>query len=177
MPFWLNQNLKYFYSLTKPLFWRERKLKCFYGLTKKLFWLKRKLIAENYKNLFYRLTKKAILNNFYNQEISHHMHFLGYVLHHQSMIKKFCLFQRLLFYDSYFGFYSLNASNIYYSPKHLCIHSDILFQQHFIFTAFLCSVLSPNKNEYFFGFNPTNSLIAKPAVSSFILPTSDLFKS
>ena len=47
---------------------------------------------------------------------------------------------------------------------------DILLQQAF---AFLCLLLSTTEKEYTFGFNPTNSLIAAPTVSSLILPTTD----
>ena len=36
--------------------------------------------------------------------------------------------------------------------------------------SLVCSVLSSTKNEYIFGFDPTNSSIATPLVSSFILP-------
>ena len=42
---------------------------------------------------------------------------------------------------------------------------------------FLCSLLSSTKNEYVFSFNLTISLIATPAVLSFILPTTNLFQS
>ena len=41
---------------------------------------------------------------------------------------------------------------------------------------FLCSLFSI-KNEYISGFNPINSSIATPPVSSFIYPVTSLFES
>ena len=78
-----------------------------------------------------------------------HIHCLGYIFYHYTMLQKFCWFRRFLFYDFYFGFYSLNASNIYYSTKHLCIHYDLLLQQHsylnpLLFYAHYCHLLKTN---------------------------------
>ena len=47
----------------------------------------------------------------------------------------------------------------------------------FIHTLYFFILLSPPKNEYTFGFNLTNSSIATPPISSFNLPTTNLFKS
>ena len=42
--------------------------------------------------------------------------------------------------------------------------------------TFSCSLLSFTKYKYVFGFNLTKSSIAAPAVSSSILPTTNLFE-
>ena len=88
-----------------------------------------------------------------NQELIHHIHCLGYVFY-QS-----CQFYRFLLYKFYFGFYLFNPSNIFDSAKYLYL------------------LLSSKKNEYIFGFSPTNLAIAALSISCFILPTTNLFDS
>ena len=73
---------------------------------------------QNIKNCF-------LIINSNNQDLIHHIHCLGYVFYHQSKTKKFCWFPKFLFYDLYFEFYSLNAPNMSYSTKRLCIHYAI----------------------------------------------------
>ena len=58
------------------------------------------------------------------------IHCFGYIFHHQSKAKKSCWFNRFIFYDLYFGFYLLNASNIFYLTKHICVHPGLFLQQH-----------------------------------------------
>ena len=76
--------------------------------------------------------------NFNNQDLICHIHCLGYLFYHQSMIKRFCLFQKFLFSYLDFGFYSWNISNIYYSTKHLCIYygSYSFCYKNIFFTSF-----------------------------------------
>ena len=72
------------------------------------------------------------------------------------------------------------------NPIHQMSQTFLIQQNIFIFImthnilfmlfAFLCSLLSCTKYEYIFGFNPRNSSIATTAVSSFILPTTNLFE-
>ena len=82
-----------------------------------------------------------------------------------------------LFYSLYFKLYSLSVLCIYYSTKRLYIHCDVLLQHYFFPPfAFLCLLLSTNK-QYIFDFNPTNSSIATPPVSSFLFPLTYLFES
>ena len=145
----------------------------------------------NYKKNIYIFIvwKKAFLNSYEddcfkymihsdNQKLIHHIHCFGCNLYHQSMIKKFCWFQRLMYCDLCFGFYWLNASNISYLTKHICIHYDLLCNDILIHTLyFLCTLLSFTINEYIFCFNPTNSLMVMPTVSSFFLATINLLES
>ena len=125
------------------------------------------------KNLFLIVIKVTV---FLSLTI-HHIHYFECIFFHQSKSKKSCLFHKLLFYELYFKSYLSNATNIFYSRKHLCIRYDLLSQQHFYsqFFAFLSSLLSFTKYEYIFGFNPTNSSITTPVVSFFNLPTTNLF--
>ena len=86
------------------------------------------------------------------------------------MIKKFRCFHRFLLYDFHFGFYSSNASNIYYKTKHTCIHYGLFLQQIFYsspshFYAYYCLCV--------FGSNLLNSSTTTPCISSFILPTTN----
>ena len=104
--------------------WLDQKLKShFHSLTKKLFWI-------------VKITVYFIINSD-KQALIIHIHCFGYVFYHQNMIKKFCWFHRFLFCDLYFGFYRSNISNIYHSTKHLCVHYELLLQQHFIHTFFI----------------------------------------
>ena len=132
---------------------------------KKSFWLVSKI------TVFY-------ISNFGNQRLIHHIRCFGCKFYHQSMIKKFCWLHRFLLYDLYLGFYSSNFSNISYSRKHLCIHYDLLLQTCFYShpLLFYAHYYHLQKNKYIFGFSPINSLIATPAVSSFILATTIFFK-
>ena len=115
--------------------------------------------------------------NSYNQDPVHHIHCLGCIFYHQSMIKKFW-FRWFLFYDFYSEFCSLNASKIYDSAKHPFIHYDVLLQQHFHSHPFLFLLtLLYIKNECIFEFNPISSLIPTFPVSSFVLTTSNSFES
>ena len=72
--------------------------------------------------------------NFNNQDLICHIHCLGYVFYHQSMINRFCLFQKFLFSYLDFGFYSWNISNIYYSKN---IFAFIMAHIHFVIRTFL----------------------------------------
>ena len=113
-----------------------------------------------------------------NQELIHHIHCFGCIFYHQSKTKKSCCFHKFLFYDLYFESYSLDASNISDSTKHLYICYGLLLQQHFCLRPllFLYLLSSSTKYEYIFGFNPTNSSIGTPAVSSFILQHTNWFE-
>ena len=130
--------------------------------------------------LFWILIKITVffISNSNNQELIHHIHCLQYTFH-QSMVKKLFSFHRFLFYGFYFGFYSSNDSIVNDSAKHHCIHYGLLSQQYFHSypLLFLFSPPSYTKNEYIFGFNPTNSSIAIPLASPVILPTINLFES
>ena len=54
-----------------------------------------------------------------------------------------------------------------------------MLQQHFYshLLLFLRSRLSSTKKEYILGVNRTNSVLATPAVSSIVLPATNLFES
>ena len=81
---------------------------------------------------------------------------------------KICLFHKFLFYNLYFESYTLNASDICYSTKHLYIDYDLLSQQHFYSHPLVVYTRYCPDDEYIFDFNPTNSSIAAQAVSFFI---------
>ena len=109
----------------------------------------------------------------FNQELISHIHCSGYIFCQNKKMK----FYMSLFDGLYLEFYLLSILYSYYSTKHLYIHYDVLLQQHFATSfAFLCLLLSSTKNEYIFGFNLTNSLIATPVVSYFILSMTNLFE-
>ena len=59
--------------------------------------------------------------------------------------------------------------------KHPCICSDI-FQQKYFNTHFLFFYVHHFQNEYIFEYSLMNFSIAKPPVSSLILPTTNLFE-
>ena len=81
-------------------------------------------------------------------------------------------------YDFYSEFYSLSVLNIFYSTKHLYSFRLILAKT-FLFTPFpfLYSLESLTRIDYILGYNPINSSIAMPPISSFILPTINAFES
>ena len=96
---------------------------------------------------------------------------------------KFCWFYEFLFYDVYFEFSSLNASNSFYSTKKHHIYDDFLSELHlffFFFFAlfdFLFSLLSSTKNEHILDFNAKDSTIATLSASSLISTTTNWFES
>ena len=99
-----------------------------------------------------------------------HIYWFGYIFCHQSKTMKMFWFHIFLLCNLYFEFYWLSVVNIYHSTKYLYIHYNLLLQQHFYLRLLIfCSLLS-TKNEYILSFNSTNSLLAMPAISSFILP-------
>ena len=170
--------------LILEIYYIDRKLKIRKALltrAKAIFlWLDKKavLIRPKIKNKNIIVKQKScfLIINATNEELIHRIHCLENIFYQWIMIKKFWWFHKFLFYDSYFESYSLNVLKVSYLIKHICIHHRLLLQHHFhtwSFT-FLCSLHT--KSKYIFGFNPTNSLIAKPRVSSFISPTTNSFQ-
>ena len=82
-----------------------------------------KIISYLDKNTVLTRSKiKQVMTNSNNQDLIHHIHCSRYI---------FSSNHRFLFYEFYFGFYSLNSSNIHYSTKRPSIHYDLFLQQRF----------------------------------------------
>ena len=133
------------------------------SLTKKLLWLEKKL-----KTICF--TKKFFL-------IVTYIHCFECIFYHQIKTKKSFSFHRFLSYDRFLFESCLsnvqqNINKTYFSSLWLIVWKTFLVAPF----AVLCSLLSFTKYKYLFGFNPTNSSIATPAVSSFVLPTINLFE-
>ena len=70
-------------------------------------------------------------------------------------------------------------------PQHLLFNKYLLLTMAYsynniiIYTLYFLMLTTTNTriHEYTFGFNPTNSLIATPPVSIFILPKNNMFES
>ena len=79
----------------------------------------------------FKITVFIFIINSHNQGLIYHIHCLGYIFYHQSYknFVDFIVSYAMIFaLDFYFGYFSLNVSNFYYSTKHLCIHYDLLLQ-------------------------------------------------
>ena len=83
-------------------------------------------------------------------------------------------FHKFQFYDLYSEFYSFNVLYIFYSTNYLCIYYDLLLQQHFIHIFYFLYLLFSTNMNTFFVFDPTDSSIAIPPVSSLIFPMTKL---
>ena len=126
-----------------------------------------------------------------NQELIHHIHCFGCMFYHQSKTKNSCWFQKFLLYGLIL-YLPIICSYIWsllwilfieYLKCFLFIETSLYSLWLIVATTFysplfvfLYSLLSSTKYKHIFGFNPKNSPIATPAVSSFILPTPNLFE-
>ena len=142
----------------QKLSWVDWKLKqYFYSLTKRLFWIVTMI------TVFHMINSDS-------QELS-----IKYIF---FLDMRFAIKIRQLNFVGFISFYSMvfTLSSIHRVFYTFIIQQNIFISLSttFLFTSFgfLCSLLLSNKNEYIFGFNPTNSSLATLPVPSFVFPIS-----
>ena len=147
--FWLEEKFKkYFYKLTNNLFRLENNLNnVFIAWQEKLPWFIIKVTSASYS--------KFIINS-KKQELTHHIHCLGYICYHQSIIIFFFFFfffwfcrfiTMLLHFLSILFIKCLNSFLFNKTSLHLLW---LFLTTEYLIASFLslCSMLSSTKKEY-----------------------------